>query len=102
MQQKAFESIFLQYKIETNVVNGIVSYLARDFSFHAGITILWQFDLNGEKYEIKEDYNEMDARMKGVQFAMKGLFEKIANKIAEQMMDNVSENQAIVRELIKK
>ena len=102
MQQKAFDSVFLQYRVDTNVVNGMVSYILNDFEIPFATIILWHFNLNGEQYEIKEEFKEIEAKMKGKEFAMRSLFEKVANKLAEQMMQNAIENETVVKELIKK
>jgi len=88
MEDTAFKSVIKQFRVDNNVLNGLVTYIQPNHST-ADYICIYTFTLNGEKYDIKERLDYLDIQRKTKEDVIKDLYNAISKNIAEKLF-NVS------------
>ena len=100
MQEKTLKNIVAQFKVDNNVLSGIVTYFSLDM-IHYQYLGVFQFKLNGIEHSISEKIDKFDLK-RDKERVLRDFYTKVSQTISEELFNAAMKDPDGIQELYRK
>ena len=100
MREKTLKNLIAQFKVENNVLSGVVTYFAEDFC-NGDYNVVLKFKLNNVDYTVSERIDKFDIHTSYIDDVMGRFAKHVVMKVTEQLLKTALQEPDGIRELYR-